>query len=82
MEDRSDRHPVASADFVGLLEIDGGVLLLLGLFTRFISVPFLVEMIVAMLPTKIAMVLGCRRCRCLRCRHRPGSGRCCMNCVR
>ncbi|MBX9640450.1 MAG: DoxX family membrane protein [Mycobacteriaceae bacterium] len=47
-----------SADFVGVLEIGGGVLLLLGLCTRFISIPFIVEMIVAMLSTKIAIFLG------------------------
>lgn len=31
---------------------------MLGLFTRFISIPFIVEMIVAMLSTKIAIFLG------------------------
>lgn len=50
--------PELSADFVGLLEISGGVLLLLGLFTRFISLPFIVEMIVAILSTKITIFLG------------------------
>ena len=50
--------PELSANFVALLEIGGGFLLLLGLFTRFISIPFVVEMIVAMLSTKIAMFLG------------------------
>ncbi|MHA7649180.1 DoxX family protein [Mycobacterium sp. ML4] len=50
--------PEVSANFVGLLEIGGGVLLLLGLFTRLISIPFIVEMIVAMLSTKIVMFLG------------------------
>jgi putative oxidoreductase len=50
--------PELSADFVGGLEIIGGILLILGLFTRFISVPFIVEMIVAMLSTKIAIFLG------------------------
>lgn len=50
--------PELSANFVALLEIGGGILLLLGLFTRFISIPFIVEMIVAMLSTKIAMFLG------------------------
>ncbi len=50
--------PALSANFVALLEIGGGFLLLLGLFTRFISIPFVVEMIVAMLSTKIAMFLG------------------------
>jgi putative oxidoreductase len=50
--------PELSADFVGGLEIIGGILLILGFFTRFISVPFIVEMIVAMLSTKIAIFLG------------------------
>lgn len=50
--------PELSADFVGVLEIGGGILLLLGLFTRFISIPFIVEMLVAMLSTKIAIFLG------------------------
>ncbi|MDT5221668.1 MAG: putative oxidoreductase [Mycobacterium sp.] len=50
--------PELSADFVGGLEIIGGILLILGLFTRFISVPFIIEMIVAMLSTKIAIFLG------------------------
>jgi putative oxidoreductase len=50
--------PEFSADFVGGLEVIGGILLLLGLFTRFISIPFIVEMLVAMLSTKIAMFLG------------------------
>ncbi|WP_235192532.1 DoxX family protein [Mycobacterium asiaticum] len=50
--------PELSADFVGVLEIVGGILLLLGLFTRFITIPFIVEMIVAMLSTKIAIFYG------------------------
>src|SRR5262249_11992533 len=50
--------PEFNADFVGGLEIVGGILLLLGLFTRFISIPFIVEMIVAMLSTQIASFLG------------------------
>ncbi|OBJ55645.1 hypothetical protein A9W95_14930 [Mycobacterium sp. 1423905.2] len=50
--------PEFSADFVGVLEIAGGLLLLFGLFTRFIAIPFIVEMVVAMLSTKIAMFLG------------------------
>jgi putative oxidoreductase len=50
--------PELSADFVGGLEIVGGILLLLGLFTRFITIPFIVEMFVAMLSTKIAIYLG------------------------
>lgn len=50
--------PEWSAGFTGVLEIVGGILLLLGLFTRFISIPFIVEMVVAMLSTKIAIYLG------------------------
>jgi putative oxidoreductase len=50
--------PAFTADFVGCLEIVGGLLLLLGLLTRPIAVLFLIEMIVAMLSTKISMYLG------------------------
>ncbi len=39
-------------------EIVGGALLLLGLATRLIAVPFMIEMIVAMLSTKISLFLG------------------------
>jgi len=41
--------PAFTANFVGCLEIVGGLLLLLGLLTRLIAVPFLIEMIAAML---------------------------------
>ena len=50
--------PHFSSGFVGGLEIFGGLLLITGLFTRFIAVPFIIEMIVAMLSTKISMFLG------------------------
>ena len=50
--------PAFTANFVGCLEIVGGLLLLLGLLTRLIAVPFLIEMIAAMLSTKISMYLG------------------------
>ena len=50
--------PHATATFVGLLEIVGGLLLLAGLLTRLIAVPFVVEMLVAMASTKIALYLG------------------------
>ena len=46
------------ADFVGYLEIVGGLLLLSGLMTRLIAIPFIIEMIVAILSTKISMYLG------------------------
>jgi uncharacterized membrane protein YphA (DoxX/SURF4 family) len=50
--------PHFTADFVAVLEIVGGLLLLSGLFTRWIAVPFLVEMVVAILSTKISLYLG------------------------
>jgi putative oxidoreductase len=50
--------PHFSATFVACLEIVGGLLLLSGLLTRLISVPFIVEMIVAILSTKISLYLG------------------------
>src|SRR5580658_2213318 len=50
--------PHFTADFVASLEIGGGLLLLLGFLTRWISIPFIVEMIVAILSTKISLYLG------------------------
>jgi uncharacterized membrane protein YphA (DoxX/SURF4 family) len=49
-------HFTATAD--GWLEIIGGILLLTGLMTRLIAIPFIVEMIVAMASTKISLYLG------------------------
>jgi putative oxidoreductase len=50
--------PDLTATFVGSLEIVGGLLLILGLFTRLIAIPFVIEMVVAMLSTKISLYLG------------------------
>lgn len=50
--------PHFTADFVACLEIVGGLLLLSGLMTRLIAVPFIAEMIVAILSTKISLYLG------------------------
>ena len=50
--------PEPTAHFVAMLEIVGGVLLITGLLTRFISIPFIIEMIVAILTTKVALYLG------------------------
>ncbi len=50
--------PHATAAFVGVLEILGGMLLISGFLTRLIAVPFVIEMLVAMLSTKIALYLG------------------------
>jgi putative oxidoreductase len=50
--------PHFTADFVACLEIAGGILFLSGLMTRLIAIPFIGEMIVAMLSTKITLYLG------------------------
>jgi uncharacterized membrane protein YphA (DoxX/SURF4 family) len=50
--------PHFTAAFVGCLEIVGGLLRLSGLMTRLIAIPFVIEMIVAILSTKISMFLG------------------------
>lgn len=50
--------PHFSANFVACLEIGGGILLLTGLLTRMIAIPFIAEMMVAMLSTKISLYLG------------------------
>lgn len=49
-------HFTATAD--GWFEIVGGLLLLTGLLTRLIAIPFVIEMVVAMLSTKIPLYLG------------------------
>jgi uncharacterized membrane protein YphA (DoxX/SURF4 family) len=51
-------YPHFTANFVGGLEIVGGFLLLSGLLTRFIAIPFVFEMIVAIVSTKISLFLG------------------------
>ena len=50
--------PDFTASFVGGLETVGGLLILVGLGTRWVAVPFLIEMVVAMLSTKIGLYLG------------------------
>lgn len=50
--------PQATATFDGVLEIVGGILLITGFLTRLIAVPFVIEMLVAMLSTKIPLYLG------------------------
>jgi putative oxidoreductase len=49
-------HFTATAD--AWLEIVGGLLLVAGLFTRVIAIPFIIEMLVAMASTKIPLYLG------------------------
>src|SRR5881296_2834565 len=50
--------PIVTAPFVGWLEIVGGLLLMLGLGTRLMTIPFIIEMLVAMLSTKPRLFLG------------------------
>jgi putative oxidoreductase len=50
--------PHETAVFVACLEIVGGLLFLSGLGTRLIAIPFVIEMIVAILTTKISLYLG------------------------
>jgi len=50
--------PEVLAPAIAVLEIGGGLLLMSGLGTRLISVPFIIEMLVAMLSTKITLYLG------------------------
>src|SRR5262249_5741184 len=50
--------PHFTATFVGSLEIVGGLMLIAGLLTRLWAIPFIVEMVVAILSTKISLYLG------------------------
>jgi uncharacterized membrane protein YphA (DoxX/SURF4 family) len=50
--------PEFTAHFVGTAEIIGGLLILVGLFTRFVALYFISQMLVAVLTTKISLYLG------------------------
>ncbi|MGO9066060.1 MAG: DoxX family protein [Myxococcaceae bacterium] len=50
--------PGVLAPAIALLEIGGGLLLISGLATRFICVPFIIEMVVAVLSTKVGLYFG------------------------
>ena len=50
--------PGPTADLVAVLEIVGGLLLISGFQTRLIAIPLAIEMIVAVLSTKVTMYLG------------------------
>jgi uncharacterized membrane protein YphA (DoxX/SURF4 family) len=51
-------HPALTASFIGGLEIVGGCLLIAGLLTRLAALTFVVEMVVAILATKVSLYLG------------------------
>jgi uncharacterized membrane protein YphA (DoxX/SURF4 family) len=50
--------PEFSAPFVGVVEGLCGALILVGLFTRLAAVPLIIDMLVAILSTKIPILLG------------------------
>jgi putative oxidoreductase len=50
--------PAATADLVAFIEIVGGALLIAGLLTRAVAIVFVIEMLVAMLSTKVSLYLG------------------------
>lgn len=50
--------PDVMASFVGVVEIVCGALILIGFLTRFAAVPLIINMLVAILTTKIPILLG------------------------
>ena len=50
--------PELTAHFVAGFEIIGGLLIMAGLFTRVVALGFVIEMVVAILSTKISLFLG------------------------
>jgi len=50
-------YPHVTAPFVGVVEIACGVLLLVGLATRFAALPLLIDISVAIVTTKVPMLL-------------------------
>jgi putative oxidoreductase len=50
--------PEVLAPAIAILEIGGGLMLITGLGTRLISLPFIIEMVVAILSTKVSLYFG------------------------
>jgi putative oxidoreductase len=50
--------PEQLAGFVGAVEIIGGALLMLGLFTRLAAIPLVIDMVVAIATTKVPLLFG------------------------
>jgi putative oxidoreductase len=50
--------PETTTHIIAIGEIIGGLLLVFGLFTRFVSFYFIIQMVVAVLSTKITLYLG------------------------
>ena len=51
-------YPELMGPFVGVVEIVCGTLIILGLFTRLAAIPLIVIMIVAIVSTKVPILLG------------------------
>jgi len=51
-------YPEIMGPFVGAVETVGGALILLGLLTRLAAIPLIITMLVAILSTKIPVLLG------------------------
>jgi putative oxidoreductase len=51
-------YPNFTGPFVGVVEIACGALVILGLFTRLAAIPLIVIMVVAILSTKVPILLG------------------------
>ncbi len=51
-------YPELMGPFVGIVEIACGTLIILGLFTRLAAIPLIVIMIVAIVSTKVPILLG------------------------
>jgi putative oxidoreductase len=50
--------PEHLAAFVGAIEVVGGALLVLGLFTRLATIPLIIDMVVAIATTKVPLLFG------------------------
>jgi uncharacterized membrane protein YphA (DoxX/SURF4 family) len=50
--------PELLGPFVGVVEVVGGILLLLGLLTRLAALPLVIDMVVAIATTKVPILIG------------------------
>ncbi|HZN07930.1 MAG TPA: DoxX family protein [Pyrinomonadaceae bacterium] len=50
--------PEVTGPFVGVVEIVCGALILIGFLTRFAAIPLIIDMLVAILSTKVPILLG------------------------
>ncbi len=51
-------YPEMMGPFVGWVELICGLMILLGIFTRFAAIPLIITMLVAIISTKIPILLG------------------------